>query len=259
MWDQHSEEENWGFLLVDARNAFDEVNRTAVLWVVQHEWPSGCRFVFNSYRHWTTLIIRSSQGADFTIFLLSRKGVTPGCLLAMVAFGLAVVPLIRQLKREVHQVHQAWFADDAAAAADFTSIKSFMERLIKLGPAYGYFPEASKIILVVSEANKAAAEVYFRDMKFKVITGSRYLGGFIRSDHDLHAWLKDSMSTWEHAIGKLSMVATKYHKLPTHDCKKPCKMNGSLCSESSPKSGNIFMGWRKLLRPNSCQPSSENP
>jgi hypothetical protein len=49
MWDQHSEEENWGFLPVDARNAFNKVNRTAMLWAVQHEGPSGCRFVFNSY------------------------------------------------------------------------------------------------------------------------------------------------------------------------------------------------------------------
>jgi hypothetical protein len=196
MWDQHSEEENWGFLLVDAHNAFNQVNRTAMLWVVRHEWPSGCRFVFNSYQHWATLIIRSSHGADFMIFLLSREEVTQGGPLAVVAFGLAVMPLTRQLKREVHQVHQAWYANDAAAAADFTSIKIFMERLIELGPAYGYFPEALKSILVVSEANKAAAEVYFRDMKFKVVTGSRYLGGFIGSDHDLHAWLKDKVPTW---------------------------------------------------------------
>jgi hypothetical protein len=105
-----------------------------------------------------------------------------GCPLAMVAFGRAVMPLTRQLKREVHRVHQAWYADDAAAAADLTSIKIFMERLIELGPAYGYYPEASKNILVISEANKAAAEAYFCDIKFKVVTGSRYLGGFIGSD-----------------------------------------------------------------------------
>jgi hypothetical protein len=144
------------------------------------------------------------------IFLLSKEGVTQGCPLAMVAFGLAVMPLVRQLKREVHQVHQAWYADDAAADADFTSIKIFMERLIELGPDYGYYPEASKSILVVSEVNKAAAEPYFCDMKLKVVTRSRYLGGFIGSDRDLHEWLKDNVSTWEHAIGELSMLATKY-------------------------------------------------
>jgi hypothetical protein len=72
----------------------------------------------------------------------------------MVAFGIAVMPLIRQLKLEVHQVHQAWYADDAAAATDFTSIKIFMERLIELGPVYGYYPEASKSILVVWKQTK---------------------------------------------------------------------------------------------------------
>ena len=39
-WAQHSQEEEWGFILIDARNAFNEENRTAMLWAVWHEWPS---------------------------------------------------------------------------------------------------------------------------------------------------------------------------------------------------------------------------
>ena len=35
-WAQHSQEEDWGFILIDARNAFNEENRTAMLWAVQH-------------------------------------------------------------------------------------------------------------------------------------------------------------------------------------------------------------------------------
>ena len=33
-------EEEWGFLLIDARNAFNEINHTVMLPVIRHEWPS---------------------------------------------------------------------------------------------------------------------------------------------------------------------------------------------------------------------------
>ena len=46
-WAQHSHEEEWGFLLIDARNAFNEENRTDMLWAVRHEWTSGAQFTFN--------------------------------------------------------------------------------------------------------------------------------------------------------------------------------------------------------------------
>ena len=47
LWQKHAHEEDWGFLLIDAQNAFNEENRTAMLWVVGHKWPSGDRFAFN--------------------------------------------------------------------------------------------------------------------------------------------------------------------------------------------------------------------
>jgi hypothetical protein len=127
----------------------------------------------------------------------------------MVAFGLAVIPLIRRLKQEVLHVHQAWYTD-AAAAASFPFLCTFMERLVELGPAFGYYPEPLKSILVIKEANKAAATEYFADLGFTVVSGHRYLGGFLGANEDLQAWLKDKASTWEHAVGKLAVIAPKY-------------------------------------------------
>ena len=39
-WEEHKKEEDWGFLLNDARNAFNEENLTAMLWSVRNEYPS---------------------------------------------------------------------------------------------------------------------------------------------------------------------------------------------------------------------------
>ena len=47
------------------------------------------------------------------------------------------------------------------------------------GPARGYFPDPTKNILVVSEQNVPRATEYFRGMGMQIVTGSRYLGGFV--------------------------------------------------------------------------------
>ena len=47
LWEEQKTEEDWGFLLIDAHNAFNEENRTDMLWGVWHEWPSGEQFTFN--------------------------------------------------------------------------------------------------------------------------------------------------------------------------------------------------------------------
>ena len=51
LWGLHQHDGDWGVLLIDAKNAFNEQNRMAMLWAVQHEWLSGARFVFIRYRH----------------------------------------------------------------------------------------------------------------------------------------------------------------------------------------------------------------
>ena len=36
IWDENSITEGWEFLLVDAKKAFNEINRVRILWTVRH-------------------------------------------------------------------------------------------------------------------------------------------------------------------------------------------------------------------------------
>ena len=97
LWKNHAQEEDWGFLLIDTRNPFNEKNRTSMLWEVRHEWPSGAQFGFNCYCHWATLVIRA--GYVTGNFLYSKKGVTQGNPLDVVAYGLEIIPIIQELRK----------------------------------------------------------------------------------------------------------------------------------------------------------------
>jgi hypothetical protein len=84
----------------------------------------------------------------------SKEGVTQGDPLSMFAYGVSLLLLIQQLKDEIPDVFQPWYADDAGGGGNFWNIRKYFEQLVELGPEYGYFPEPSKSILVVKEHNK---------------------------------------------------------------------------------------------------------
>jgi hypothetical protein len=110
-------------------------------------------------------VVHFLQGhAHCSIF--SREGVTQGDPLAIVAFGILLLPLIRTLKDEVPNVNQPWYADNLGMGRSFAGIHKYFEKLQEKGPGWGYFPEPSKSILVVQEHNKAAAKIAFQDLGF---------------------------------------------------------------------------------------------
>ena len=88
-------EEEWGFLLVDAANAFNAGNRTAILWTVRRMWPSGSRFSFTCYRHWLMLMIRCDDSYEADM-LQSKEGVTQGDPLSMILYGIGMLPLTKK-------------------------------------------------------------------------------------------------------------------------------------------------------------------
>ena len=177
LWQKHVQEEDWGFILVDACNAFNEENCTSILWVVCHKWPSGARFEFNCYCHWATLVIRAGGGTNH--FRYSKEGVTQGDPLAMLKYGLGIHPLIWDL-RTIHPiVTQPCYGDDAEAGGTFMDIQLHLDDLMVRGPPWGYLPKLTKSILVVSPWNVPRAEDFSQGYGIQVVTRILCLGGFV--------------------------------------------------------------------------------
>ena len=108
---------------------------------------------------------------------------------------------------------QPWYADDAGAGGSFQAIRKQFESLKKLGPARGYFPEPSKSILVVREANLAAAQAALGDLGFRITTGNRYLGGFIGEAAPQEEWVREQTAAWAVAVTTLATVCKRYPQL----------------------------------------------
>ena len=61
------------------------------------------------------------------------------------------------------------------------------------GPAQGYFQGPTKSILMVAESNVPRAKEYFRGIGIHVVTGSRYLGGFIGERETEDRWIQEKV------------------------------------------------------------------
>ena len=128
----------------------------------------------------------------------------------MITYVIGVLPLIRELREANPRVTQPWHADDARAGGTFAKVQAHFQDLQVKGPARGYYPEPTKSILVVTPWNVARAEDHFLGMGIWVVTGHRYLGGFLGDGSSEKEWLGTKVEGWIESISTLAGVALKH-------------------------------------------------
>ena len=79
----------------------------------------------------------------------------------MVAYGLVILPLVRELRQAHPGVTHPWYADGTGAGGTFEGIRRHLDGLMVRGAPQGYFPEPTKRILVMSPQNTPRAEAFF--------------------------------------------------------------------------------------------------
>lgn len=100
-------EDGYGVLMVDARNAFNSVNRVVGLWNARIYWPRCSRYLFNTYRGYFQHYNRTTEP------LHSKElGVTQGDPLSMCFYAVALIPLVKSLQSQNRQWVQS-YADDS--------------------------------------------------------------------------------------------------------------------------------------------------
>jgi hypothetical protein len=195
-----NEEQTEGVLLVDASNAFNNLNRKAALVNAINLCPSIAKVLVNTYRSDPNLFIDGEC-------IQSKEGTTQGDPLAMAMYAIATLPLIHQLD-QVTAIEQIWYADDSSAAGSVSQIRTWWDKIEEMGPAYGYFVNPMKSWLVVKEEFLEDAKRCFQDTEIKVTTtGRNYLGSAIGGLDFTEAYVSEKVSEWEAELKKLTTIA----------------------------------------------------
>ena len=71
----------------------------------------------------------------------------------MITYGISILPFIKNLKREIPDITQPWYADDARVLGTFAIIGTYFDLLSRQGLGCGYYPEPSKSVLNVHLEN----------------------------------------------------------------------------------------------------------
>ena len=165
-------------------------------------------FFFSCYRHWSLLVLRNGNGT--ASILHSREGVIQADPLAMITYGISILPLIKNLKRVIPDVTHPWYDDDSGALGTFARLETYFDSLKCQGPGQGYHPKLPKSVMIVRPENIEAGKLFGRSYGFKVCTGARYLGGYIRDDEPKHDCMRERNLMWENNINTISKTAGKY-------------------------------------------------
>ena len=238
---QYGATSGWSVLLVDASNAFNSLNRVALLWNVSILWPRCSRFVFNTYQGWATLVVRSSNE-----HLYSVEGVTQGDPLSMFLYAVGTLPLIQSLKGSSSCV-QVWYADDASACGSLSDLHQWFELLLSKGSDFGYVVNPAKCCLVIHDSYKSNAEQLFSSLGISVVCNHRYLGGFIGELTGQASFVRDKVHRWIADVQCLSKIAEKQPQAAFAALTKSLQCEWQFLQRVIPNCGSYFIPLDDVL------------
>ena len=187
------EDRTEGILLIDARNAFNSLNRDLALKNIRKLCPSIYTAIRNSYKTPSDLFIDKKV-------IKSQEGTTQGDPIAMAMYGVAILPLIDML--EDQNLTHKWYADDGNVAGSLETLRLVLDKLYEHGSAFGY--NVIKCHLITKPEFVQKANKVFSGLDVDVIEGHRVLGSVIGSDESCNDFLKEKSVNYSNMLEKLA-------------------------------------------------------
>ena len=129
-------------LKIDFSNAFNEVDREAMINEVVNHFPSLYPLADLLYSSFSNLRVHTS-------WIESKKGTHQGCPLASFLFCLVLRLLINQIKNDCpHLDLNVWYLDDGSLVGSIDDIVKALEIISQRGPSYGLHVNLAKCQVV---------------------------------------------------------------------------------------------------------------
>ena len=190
-------------ILVDASNAFNNLNRQAALHNIQYICSPLALTLINTYRNPSRMFVSGGQE------IKSSEGTTQGDPLAMQFYALGTNPLLKSLQLKVPEVSQVWLADDATGAGKLPKLREWWDLVIKDGSNLGYHVNESKSWLILKNPDDIeTAQHIFNGSNINVTTsGKRHLGAALGSHDFKTKYIEEKVSKWCEEIQNLADIA----------------------------------------------------
>ena len=103
-----------------------------------------------------------------------KEGVPQGDPLAMIIYGIVVLPITRIPQNHLQDMEwqrwrdklQVWYADDLALASNFSCIKAWFYKMLWIRNSLGYHPKPDRGFLITSEENTVLSISHFHEEGF---------------------------------------------------------------------------------------------
>ena len=120
-------------------------------------------------------------------------------------YSAHLLPLIHHVN---HVIDQVWYANDATATGKMTNLRTWWDKLVSLGPAYGYHANASKTCLVAKQSHHAATLSAFHDTQIIITAeGKPHLGAALGTFTFVQHYVKRKVGGWAQELNQLASIA----------------------------------------------------